>query len=263
MDTRGCPYHAGPDDAPAPAGGKKGSPGHSAAPLSAPTLEGEGDTDYERYMNIPALLRLQKKEGELGHHDELLFQTIHQAFELWNKLWLFELAHLSKLVDDDDVVGALPILDRMRLILETNTGALSTLDTMTPKDFHAIRVLLGQGSGAESPGFRQIQQTAPKLWPRIEAMVQRRGLDLPTVYLEQEEDPILLRFLERLMDVDQAFHVWRLRHLALVKRIIGRDVKSLKGYSVHQLEQDVGIQLWPKLWKVREHVTEVMGTSPE
>ena len=41
-----------------------------------------------------------------------------------------------------------------------------------------------------------------------------------------------------------------------------RDVKSLKGYSVHQLETDVQMVLWPALWKVRNEITTKAGTSP-
>ena len=51
----------------------------------APVLEGPGSSDYERYLRTEELLSLQKGPGEWAHRDELLFQTVHQASELWLK----------------------------------------------------------------------------------------------------------------------------------------------------------------------------------
>ena len=71
----------------------------------APILEGEGASDYERYLRTDALLNLQKAPDEMVHRDELLFFTVHQSSELWLKLACFEaeevdglLAELASLV---------------------------------------------------------------------------------------------------------------------------------------------------------------------
>lgn len=219
-------------------------------------------SDYEHYMGTEALLKLQKPEDKMVHHDELMFQVVHQTFELWCKLVLFELRSVGKLLDEDRLVEAYPRLQRCTEAVKINTQAMHVLETMTPWDFHVIRAALGQGSGAESPGFRQIQQRAPVLWPKVEALLKRRKVDLLTVYTQPAKHPEVLRLLETMTDFDMFFHIWRLNHLAMVKRVIGRDVKSLKGYAVHQLEQDVHGQLWPALWKVRNTITDRAGTSP-
>ena len=220
-------------------------------------------TDYEAYMRTAELLSLQKPEDQAVHHDELMFQVVHQSFELWCKLVLFELRSVGKLVDEDRLLEALPLLQRCREAIQLNSQAMHILETMTPWDFHVIRVALGQGSGAESPGFRQIQQKAPALWPKVEALLKRRKTTLLDVYTQPAKHPDLLRLLEAMTDLDMFFHIWRLNHLAMVKRVIGRDVKSLKGYAVHQLESDVLVTLWPELWAVRNKVTEKAGTSPK
>ena len=228
-----------------------------------PQRLGEGKTsDYEVYMGTEALLKLQKPEDKMVHHDELMFQVVHQSWELWCKLVLFELRGVADLLDQDRVVEAYARLDRCKQAFQLNTQSMHILEQMTPWDFHVIRVALGQGSGAESPGFRQIQQKAPVLWPRVESLLKRRGTTLVEVYTNPGKHPDLLRLLEHMTDVDMFFHIWRLNHLAMVKRIIGRDVKSLKGYAVHQLEQDVQGVLWPALWKVRNEITDRAGTSP-
>lgn len=229
----------------------------------APKRLGSGQvSDYEVYMGTEALLKLQKPEEKLVHHDELMFQVVHQTFELWCKLVLFELRAVGKLLDEDRLVEAYPLVQRCTEAIKLNTQAMHVLETMTPWDFHVIRAALGQGSGAESPGFRQIQQKAPALWPKVEALLKRRKTTLLEAYTRPASHPDLLRLLENLTDLDMFFHVWRLNHLAMVKRVIGRDVKSLKGYAVHQLEQDVHGMLWPALWTVRNHVTDRAGTSP-
>lgn len=233
---------------------------HSTATRA--TLRAGAPTDYESYMQTDVLLTLQKPEGERVHHDELMFQVVHQSFELWCKLILFELKSVGGLLDQDRLVESYPLLRRCTEAIRVNTDAMHVLESMTPWDFHVIRAALGQGSGAESPGFRTIQQKAPALWPRVEALLARRQTTLLEVYTDPARHPDLLRLLEELTDFDMFFHVWRLNHLAMVKRVIGRDVKSLKGYAVHQLESDVQATLWPALWKVRNHITEKAGTSP-
>ena len=54
--------------------------------FSQPILAGEGASDYERYLRTDELLALQKTAAEQVHRDELLFQTVHQATELWLSL---------------------------------------------------------------------------------------------------------------------------------------------------------------------------------
>jgi tryptophan 2,3-dioxygenase len=191
-----------------------------------------------------------------------MFQVVHQSFELWCKLVLFELKSVGALIDQDRLVEAYPLLQRCTTAVRISTDSMHVLESMTPWDFHVIRAALGQGSGAESPGFRQIQQKAPALWPKVEALLARRNVDLLGAYTQPARHPDLVRLLENMTDFDMFFHIWRLNHLAMVKRVIGRDVKSLKGYAVHQLETDVQAQLWPALWKVRNLITEKAGTSP-
>ncbi len=244
----------------------------AAAAVSGITAIGDGNpkrlaagavSDYEHYMRVPELLTLQKPEGQRVHHDELMFQVVHQSFELWCKLVLFELASAAKLIAQDRLIEAYPLIERSTHAIKLNSEAMHALETMTPWDFHVIRAALGQGSGAESPGFRAIQLEAPRLWPDVEALLARRKTDLLSVYTTPRAHPDVLRLLEHLTDFDMFFSIWRLNHLQMVKRVIGRDVKSLKGYAVHQLESDVQVQLWPALWKVRNLVTDKAGTSPK
>ena len=58
----------------------------SVEDYAKPILAGPGGSDYERYLRTDELLSLQRRPEEQAHRDELLFQTAHQASELWLKL---------------------------------------------------------------------------------------------------------------------------------------------------------------------------------
>src|SRR6202012_5700154 len=76
----------------------------------APILEGAGASDYERYVRTDELLALQKGPDEWVHRDELLFQTVHQASEIWLKHAWIEVDEARRLIEPRDVAGALRLL---------------------------------------------------------------------------------------------------------------------------------------------------------
>ena len=46
---------------------------------------------YNKYLRVADLIGLQDCLSDPQHHDELLFITIHQAYELWFKQILHEI----------------------------------------------------------------------------------------------------------------------------------------------------------------------------
>ena len=50
-----------------------------------------GELSYGSYLRVPELLALQSLRSAPPAHDELLFIVVHQAYELWFKVMLFEL----------------------------------------------------------------------------------------------------------------------------------------------------------------------------
>ena len=65
---------------------------------SKPILPGTAETDYERYLRTDELLALQKDPRDVVHHDEHLFQAVHQTSELWLKLASQEIALATTLL---------------------------------------------------------------------------------------------------------------------------------------------------------------------
>lgn len=239
-------------------------PGHGTGAPGGPVLPGEGATDYERYMHVPALLRLRKKPEDAAHHDELLFQAMHQTFELWLDQVVFEMQSAAQLMRQDQPLQAANLVRRSTEIVKVLHQQIHILsETMSPWDFHAVRRQLGRGSGAESPGFRNMFVKVPPLYRDFEALLGKHKVGLEELYTRQDQHYALFRLAEALTDFDMYVNIWRQGHLAMVKRTLGRDVKSLKGYSVHQLEQDVLHVMFPPLWQLRNRLTDLAGTSPQ
>lgn len=223
---------------------------------------GVGETDYERYIRTSELLALQKRPGELANDDELFFQSIHQAMELWMKVAAYELVKIARYVDGDDVRRAAHHVDRVEKILDHLSHALPIMETMTQADYHEIRLALGRGSGQDSPGFRTIMDELPGLWTPFARLLERRSLDLLSVFAKPHEERFadVYALASAMIGVDKAFQHFRYVHLQMARREIGLAVKSLKGVPARNLEQGVLKPAFPELWKVVEDLT--VSTNP-
>jgi tryptophan 2,3-dioxygenase len=214
-------------------------------------------TDYERYIRTAELLSLQKPEGDLACHDELQFQVVHQAAELWMKLVAHEVDGLARLLDKDDLSGASATLRRIEKIQALLVAQLGLLDTMAPRDYMTIRTVLGNGSGQESPGFKHLLKTPGEtMWPALERLLARANVTLRQIYEDHPSHDALFRLCEGFVEFDQALQLWRQRHLMLVYRIIGAGTPSLKGKPSELLERGMRQRFFPALWDVRDQLFE-------
>lgn len=231
--------------------------------MPGPVLEGEGATDYERYLKIPTLLSAVKPKDQLFHRDEHLFQIVHQTAELWFSQILWDVTEISRRIEEGKTLEAARLVRRGTEIVKILTQQVHVLTTMVAWDYHTIRLALGKGSGQESPGFNGVLQNAPPLEAAFLRLVEKRGTTLYEVVSESEKHFDLLELSDALVDFDMHFHLWRQNHLAFVKRMIGPGQRSLKGYSVEALEKHiVGKFLFPELLAVRDDMTMRAGTSP-
>jgi tryptophan 2,3-dioxygenase len=132
-------------------------------PDGSPRLFGEegAKLTYGSYLRVPELLQQQVLVSDPPAHDELLFVTIHQVYELWFKLLLFELTAARDAMtaggSADSVWTARHLLERARSIEQVLTAQLPVLETMTPQDFLAFRSLLAPASGFQSVQFRELE----------------------------------------------------------------------------------------------------------
>ncbi|HEV7904597.1 MAG TPA: tryptophan 2,3-dioxygenase family protein [Pyrinomonadaceae bacterium] len=171
---------------------------------------------YNKYLRVADLIALQECLSEPAHHDELLFITIHQTYELWFKQILHEIDASVALMNEDRPFVAARALLRVVEIEKVLVNQIHLLETMTPISFLGFRDELNPASGFQSMQFREIEFAsglkskgtldtfredefahtrlearfrAPTLAEAFYAFLRRRGLDAPAddETLAQEE----------------------------------------------------------------------------
>jgi tryptophan 2,3-dioxygenase len=227
--------------------------------LNRPVLSGNADSDYERYLRTDVLLSLQTPAADQLHRDELLFQTIHQASELWLKLACFEVEEAIRGIDHDEVLWAVRLLRRACDSLDLVSANTLMLEHLNPWDYHEVRRALGHGSGFDSPGFRSTHEISPRLGGAFDRLLTRRGLQLGDLYRNSRAHEETYQTAERLLDWDERLLMWRTLHLKLVERIIGGHVIGTQGTPVEVLGRRTDVRYFPALWDVRNALTGARG----
>src|SRR5256714_1452225 len=161
---------------------------------------------YNEYLRVVELIDLQTVRSTPAHHDELLFITVHQAYELWFKQILHEIDAAIALMKEDRAAEAATALRRIVEIEKLLIAQIHILETMTPLRFLAFRDELNPASGFQSMQFREIEfssglkdakilrefaaddfahtrlaarMNAPSLSESFFALLRRRGFDTP------------------------------------------------------------------------------------
>jgi len=125
---------------------------------------------YGSYLRLPQLLDAQHLESDPPAHDELLFITIHQVYELWFQQLLHEVTAVrdSLLSIPGHPESAQPengsrlwwarhLMNRVHVIERVLVQQIDVLETMTPQDFLEFRQRLAPASGFQSVQFRELE----------------------------------------------------------------------------------------------------------
>jgi tryptophan 2,3-dioxygenase len=225
--------------------------------FSQPVLDGEGASDYERYLRTDDLLALQKRPDEQVDRDELLFQTVHQASELWLKLAWTEAEEATRLLERGELEPAERLLRRAHGCLDYVIAQLEMLEALSPWEYQAIRKVLGHGSGFDSPGFREIRRVTPQLGQAFHARLREAGLSLVELYRQGRTQERLYQLAELLIGWDERISLWRMRHYLVVARVIGDSVVGTQGTPVELLGGLIKQRFYPELWHARNRLTEL------
>ena len=161
---------------------------------------------YNKYLKVRDLIGLQECLSDPAHHDELLFITVHQAYELWFKQILHEIDAAARAMREDRAPAATRALARVAEIEKLLVAQIHILETMTPISFLGFRDQLNPASGFQSMQFREVEFSsglkdeeimrafrddefasarlrarfdAPTLGEEFYALLARRGLDAP------------------------------------------------------------------------------------
>jgi tryptophan 2,3-dioxygenase len=170
---------------------------------------------YNKYLRVRELIGLQDCLSDPAHHDELLFITIHQAYELWFKQMLHEIDAALAAMREDRAAAAARSLSRVVEIEKLLVSQIHILETMTPINFLGFRDQLNPASGFQSMQFREVEfasglkdeavlrafradefaserlrarSRAPALGEEFYALLSRRGLNAPPDDPSQSEE---------------------------------------------------------------------------
>jgi tryptophan 2,3-dioxygenase len=148
-------------------------------------------------------------------------------------------------------------LRRVSEIERVLVDQMAVMETLAPADYHPIRMTLGHGSGQESPGFNEILRMAPEVAAALDARLAASGVGLLELHTNRHPHAQLFALVQGLMDVDSWFQRFREAHYHLVKRVIGSDVRSLRGVPASRLEHTSKEPLFPGLWDVVNGLTRL------
>ncbi len=135
---------------------------------------------YGSYLRLPQLLDAQHLESDPPAHDELLFITIHQVYELWFQQLLHEVQAVRDALLPAPTAGgpegngagagdgtgagagdrlwwARHLMNRVHVIERVLLQQVDVLETMTPQDFLEFRQRLAPASGFQSVQFRELE----------------------------------------------------------------------------------------------------------
>lgn len=216
---------------------------------------GDGSTDYEKYIRTQEIYKLQKTPDLWANEEELLFQSVHQAMEIWLKVVIQHMHQACDWMGQDDLENAERYLVRSAEILKWLAEGLKFPESIAPWDYHKIRMGLGKGSGQQSPTYQQLHAVVPEVLTAFESVLgtQRKTLD------EIHQDPHgmhrLFALTTAMLRFDQELMHWKYRHFQLVKRVIGDGVLSLKGVPAAALAKTTNEPAFPDLWAVINRTT--------
>jgi len=247
---------------------------------------------YGSYLRVQELLDQQRLESDPPAHDELLFITIHQVYELWFKQLLHELGAVREEMFSGHLWRARHLLGRVVSIEDVLIRQVGVLETMTPQDFLVFRDRLAPASGFQSVQFRELEFLSgakdpgylerfrgltaderarlelrleePSLWDAFLHVVRRAGLQaddneqltasMLTVAANRPRYGEVWELAERLLDHDANAAMWRSRHVLMVERQIGTKSGTGGSSGSPYLRSRLGLHYYPLLWELRSHL---------
>jgi tryptophan 2,3-dioxygenase len=247
---------------------------------------------YGSYLHVPELLSQQVPAADPPAHDELLFITIHQVYELWFQLLLTELTDARDRMLAGESYTPRVRLERCHVIERVLVGQVDVIDTMTPQDFLAFRTRLAPASGFQSAQFREIEFLSglkdsafldrfrglsdverarlrrrleePSLWDAYLVLIGKSGFAtsadagddevlaaLREIAGDRDRFGPLWDLAEGLLAHDQAWALWRARHVLMAERQIGTKRGTGGSAGGAYLRSRVEHRFYPLLWELR------------
>ena len=247
---------------------------------------------YGSYLRLPQLLDSQHLESDPPAHDELLFITIHQVYELWFKQLLHEVTAVRDAMSAGRLWWAQHLLQRVHVIERVLVQQVDVLETMTPQDFLEFRQRLAPASGFQSVQFRELEFLSgaqdpsyvdrfkgltdaekarldrrlaePTLWDAFRDVLVAEGLpagsdeeisaSLRTAAHDRSSHAAVWALAEALLQHDELAASWRARHVVMVERMIGSKSGTGGSSGSAYLRSRLPLQYYPLLWDLRSEL---------
>jgi tryptophan 2,3-dioxygenase len=218
------------------------------------------DSPYACYLNVKTLFEIQGAEPESGllrQPEELLFRTIHLVSELWLRLAGAELERAVEHIDAGDLTRATRLVRRADESVQRVIDATQMFQAMPAAEYHQFRTALGNASGLQSPGYAYVRVVGGRLAKTLDALavdedalfrIYTAGIDSPAYAL-----------CEALLDLDVSLDRFRSAHVHIARRFLGETTEGTGGQGVAYLRDNVGQQLFPRLWELRGRLADATG----
>jgi tryptophan 2,3-dioxygenase len=250
---------------------------------------------YNKYLRVQDLINLQDCLSDPAHHDELLFITVHQAYELWFKQILHELDAAIQFLTEDRLPAATRAVKRIVEIEKLLVQQIHILESMTPISFLQFRDELNPASGFQSMQFREIEVSSglknerivrefkddqfayerlqarmerPSLADAFYQALERRGFDVSQraqaileilTHFENRYEEFQLA--EALMEHDEYFSLWRSHHIKMVERMVGAKRGTGGSEGIGYLKTTLDKKFFPELWEARTYLDIKHGSA--
>ncbi len=247
---------------------------------------------YGSYLQLPRLLSAQRLESDPPAHDELLFITIHQVYELWFQQLLHEAETARNAMSSGKLWWAKHLLKRVHVVEGVLIAQIDVLETMTPQDFLVFRQKLSPASGFQSVQFRELEFISgakdpsfvrrfrgltedeeqrlqrrldePTLWDAFVGVLGAAGLDnssdvevaasLRIVAHDRTSHADVWELSEALIQHDELAAAWRARHVTMVERMIGTKTGTGGSSGGVYLRSRLPLRYYPLLWDLRSQL---------
>ena len=215
---------------------------------------------YGSYLRLPQLLDAQHLESDPPAHDELLFITIHQVYELWFQQLLHEVEAVRDTMlgaagtreDGDQLWRARHLMNRVHVIARVLVQQVDVLEGYVDR-FRGL-------TATERDHLRR-RLAEPSLWDAFLALLTARGLEvssdeqitdsLRTIAYDRSTHGDLWAMAEALILHDELAAAWRARHVVMVERMIGSRTGTGGSTGSAYLRSRLELKYYPLLWDLR------------